>query len=110
MDQAALDALEWLAPWVRCRPGLEAELAREVGPGHPLAGRRAVAVGRRLDTDDVLFFLPEGPAPLAVVHLSWTGRCETRPEWPWTELYTSIPDWVERRMRADHAECGPSEP
>jgi hypothetical protein len=97
-----LDGLEWLDPWRATGPGLEGELAREVGPGHVLAGRRAVAVGRRLDNDDVLFHLPDGPALLAVVHLTWTGQRERRPEWPQTELYRSVAEFVERRMLPDH--------
>ena len=102
---AELRTLEWLPPWVPA-PGTEsslaAELAREVGPGHPLFKRPVVLLGRRLDQDDVLFWLPAGPAALAVVHLTWTGRQERSPDWPWTVLYTSVADWLERGMRADH--------
>jgi len=52
----------------------------------------------------VLFWLPDGPAPLAVVHLTWTGRRERSPEWPFTVLYDSVDDWRARCMRADHEE------
>ena len=83
---------------------MEVELEREVGDAHPLSGRRAVSVGRRDDCDDVLFFLPDSPQPLAVVHLTWSGRRESRPEWPHTTFYSSVEDWVERRMRPDHLE------
>jgi hypothetical protein len=65
-----------------------------------LAGRRAVAVGRRKDNDDVLFHLPDGPALLAVVHL--TGHRERKPEFPWTVLYHSVVEFVERCMQPDH--------
>jgi hypothetical protein len=34
----------------------------------------AVAVARRVDQDDVLFWLPAGPTLLAVVHLTYSGR------------------------------------
>ena len=101
---AELRDLTWLAPWEPTDADLGAELAREAGPGHPLFGRRAVAVARRADDDDVLFWLPDGPAPLAVVHLTWTGRRERSPEWPWTVFYDSVDDWRERGMRADHDE------
>jgi hypothetical protein len=83
-------------------PGVESELARELAPGHVLAGRRAVAVGRRADNDDVLFHLPDGPALLAVVHLTWTGQREWRPAWPHTVLYHTVAEFVERCMRPDH--------
>ena len=96
--------VEWLEPWHPTKPGLEAELAREVSSQHPLSGRRAVAVARRHDCDDVLFFLPDGPSPLAVVHLTWARERETRPEWPYAEFYSSLQDWIERCMRQDHAE------
>lgn len=102
-DLTELRQLEWLEPWEPTGPGLENELAREVGEGHVLSGRLAVAVARRRDNDDVLFHLPEGPAPFAVVHLTWTGSRERRPEWPWTELYRSVEEFAVRRMRPDHA-------
>ena len=102
MELQTLGDLKWLDPWRPTAPGLEAELSREVGPGHVLAGRRAVAVGRRMDNDDVLFHPPDGPALLAVVHLTWTGQRERRPEWPQTELYHSVAEFAERRMEPDH--------
>jgi hypothetical protein len=102
MELPELRELEWLDPWSPTAPGLESELAREIGPGHVLAGRRAIAVGRRVDNDDVLFHLPDGPALLAVVHLTWTGQRERSPEWPATALYRSVAEFAERRMRPDH--------
>lgn len=102
MELAELRELDWLDPWRPTPPGLETELARELGPGHVLAGRRAVAVGRRMDNDDVLFYLPDGPALLAVVHLTWTGQRERTADWPHAELYQSVAEFAERRMRPDH--------
>jgi hypothetical protein len=102
MELPDLSELEWLEPWRPTAPGLEAELARELSRGHVLAGRRAVAVGRRVDNDDVLFHLPDGPALLAVVHLTWTGQRERKPEWPHTQLYHSVAEFVERCMRPNH--------
>jgi hypothetical protein len=63
-----------------------------------------VAVGRRVDCDDVLFWLPEGPAALAVIHLTWIGKRERSPQFPWVTLYASVAEWLEQGMRADHAE------
>lgn len=65
--------------------GLERELARELPPGHRLAGRAVRALARGPDDDDVLYGLPDDA--LAVVHLTW--RRETDPEWPWTAVYDS---------------------
>lgn len=94
--------IEWLAPWEPVQPGPESELANEVGPGHPLYQRQALAVGHRNDSDDVLFFLPDHSPPLAVVHLTWAGEQETRSDFPWTTFYFSLDDWVERCMQHDH--------
>ena len=98
--------LDWLAPWRPATQGahLEAELEREVGPGHPLHGVRAVAVGRRLDSDDVLFFIPGPQARLVVVHLTWKGGREADPSSPETIFYKSPEEWVERCMRPSHVE------
>jgi hypothetical protein len=104
MNLDDLTNLQWLEPWGPTSSGLETELEKEVSPGHPLFGRKAISFGRRDDRDDVLFFLPDNPLPLAVVHLTWTGRREENPEWPQTSFYSSLEDWVERCMRPDHLE------
>jgi hypothetical protein len=103
-----LTNLQWLDPWHSTPPGLESELEKEISPAHPLFGRGAISVGRTDDRDDVLFFLPDNPLPLAVVHLTWTGKREKNPEWPHTTFYSSLDDWIERRMEPDHLEfaCG----
>jgi hypothetical protein len=104
ISRADFEAIPWLLPWEPSDVPLEDQLQREVGRVHPLYGRKAITIGRRVDNDDVLFFLPDGPAPLAVVHLTWSGRREERAEWPSTILYASLQDWVERCMKADHLE------
>jgi hypothetical protein len=108
MNLDDLTKLQWLEPWYpAASAGLEAELEKELAPSHPLFGSRAVAVGRRADCDDALFFLPDNSLPLAVVHLTWSGGGGNR-EWPRTTFYESLDDWVERRMKPDHweFECG----
>lgn len=95
--------IDWLDPWYPDRSGLESELASEVSPGHPLFQTEAVAVARRIDTDDVLFFLPKSTPPLAVVHLTW--RKETSSEWPFTSFYLSPADFVENCLKPDHKRC-----
>ena len=97
---------QWLTPWraVAAGNGLAAELAREVGPGHPLAGVAAVAVGLHIACDDVLFALPPPYPPLAVVHLVWSGRQESDPHWPGTLFYQGWADWITHCMEPDHAD------
>ena|SRR2546427_8434216 len=88
--------LLWLEPWHPASSGLKAELEKEVSPEHPLFGLKAISVGRRHDCDDVFFFLPNNPYPLAVVHLTWTGRREKNPEWPHIIFYsTRVRPWEE---------------
>lgn len=99
-----LKEIIWLEPWQPTSPGLEVELKREAGETHPLFGHEAVAVGRRFDCDDVIFYLPNNVFPLAVVHLTWSGKIEESAEFPWTVLYSSVEDWVERCMKVDHEE------
>lgn len=101
---AEIRGIDWLPPWEPTEAELHLELEREAGVGHPLHRRRAVAVGRRIDQDDVLFWLPDGPAYLAVVHLTWTGKRERSPAWPFIVLYSSVEDWIVRGMRPDHTE------
>jgi hypothetical protein len=99
-----LAAMQFLDPWFRAVPGLEGELRNEVSEGHPLYGKKAISVARRQDSDDVLFLLLDHQSPLAVVHLTWSGRPERTSNWPQTTFYTSLQDWVERCMKPDHAE------
>src|SRR5262245_4631768 len=99
----------WLEPWlpasVDAAPLLIKELESEVGPKHPLFQKRAIAVGHRCD-DDVLFFLPDGPSPLAVVHLTYANKPEQDPIWPSTVFYSSLEEWIERCMKPDNAGWG----
>jgi hypothetical protein len=103
--------IPWRSPWSpAASPQCEARLAREVGPRHVLSGRPVIAVGRRMDSDDVLFYLPSGPAMLAVVHLTWGRRTpEPDPRFPYTDLYQSVSQWIERRMIPDATEFSQGE-
>lgn len=89
---AELRHVAWPVPWFATEEALDLELARETGARHPLAGRRAVAIARRNDADGVLFRLPDGPALLALVHLTW--RRETDPRWPFTTSFDSVEAWM----------------
>jgi hypothetical protein len=108
MNLDDLAKMDWLEPWgAVARPistGLEAELEKEVVPGHPLYGHRVAAVGRRFDRDEVLYFIKDGAYPLAVVHLLWREKVEGEDSlWPWTVFYSSMEEWRKESMRpANH--------
>lgn len=74
-------------------PKLEAELRREVGPGHVLWKRDLRAVARRSDADDVLFVDAAEPQSVTAVHLTWSGDREPDPRWPETMTFASWDDW-----------------
>ncbi len=67
---------------------LEGELARELRSDHPLFGRRARAVARRTDCDDVAFEVESGG--FCVVHLTWTKESGGR--WPRYEFVDRVPE------------------
>jgi hypothetical protein len=101
-------AMEWLHPWQPLSTsgiGFVRELAKELSDRHALIGVPVVAVAKRSDCDDVLFATADTTKPLAVVHLTWSGHAEPDPTWPFTTIYKSWQDWIERCMRSDHEEC-----
>jgi hypothetical protein len=77
---ADFQEIDWSEPWYFGLSGLEQELNREVSSQHPLWQVEALAVGRRIDNDDVLFLLSDYQPPLAVVRLTW--QHENSAEWP----------------------------
>ena len=96
---------EWLDPWVAVgdqRRALEKELRREVSRKHALHGRQALAIGRRVDRDDVLFELEGGDERYAVVHLTWNR--EKSATWPYTVFFGSLAEWRDECMVLDHEE------
>lgn len=95
--ETALAAVEWPEPWFALAddgaPFL-AELRREVRSGDPLSGPEVRAVARRDDRDDVLFMLPNAATPLALVHLTWSGRPDLHPGFPSTVWFTTLTDFL----------------
>jgi hypothetical protein len=90
-------------PWTALEsggPALVAELKRELSPQHVLFGRGAVAIARRKDCDDVLFRLDDGS--VAIVHLTWSGKEDQHPKFPWTTIHKTI----EEAMRHDSEDYG----
>ena len=99
--------IEWIEPWEAVEQpaeSLNAELKKEVPPEHPLYGRSANAIGHRIDCDDVLFELSNGT--LAVVHLTWSGKQDQHPQFPWTTQFQSIDEFIENAMIPDAKEYG----
>ncbi len=81
--------------------GLEHELRREVGVGHPLHGVPFAAIGIT-GSDDVLVHLLDGSDRVAVVHLTWAQSIPEPLPWPMTDIYRSLAKWAEEGMRSDH--------
>ena len=100
-----LNALPLFFPWERTTEPLEAQLYRELTPGHPLFGITARAVARRSDNKETLFALSDACLPFAVVRLCETPETLTSPLSPATEFYASLDDWVENRMQRDHKDA-----
>ena len=77
--------------WMRA--SIDAELAREVGPGHILHGRSATALARCKHCDDALFQLHDGE--FARVHLTWSQRRLDKRPWPTSEVFSGWPQAIE---------------
>jgi hypothetical protein len=101
-----MEDLALLEPWARVTNArdLEAELARELVPGHRLHGRRLRAFAKN-DDGDVLFV---ADTLVAVVHLTWAK--ETNPDAPAADLYPSLDEWAARQMTPDHRRLEQGEP
>lgn len=96
-----LGNMEVLLPWENCSSRLlESELNREVSEKHILHSVEAVLVARRVDNDDVLFFLPKSKKPFAVVHLTWSK--EDSITFPLTRFFSSLNEWIEECMKVDN--------
>jgi hypothetical protein len=87
--------IHWMAPWRAIQfdaevPGVQRQLDMEITATHPLFGQGAVAVGRRIDNDDVVAILSDGT--YVNVHLVW-GRSGGGPfadEFPSWLAYDSL--------------------
>lgn len=65
---------------------LNAELLREIGPGHVLHGVELHVIARATPQDDVIVQTTDGQ--VAMVHMTWSRRREA-PPWPTTETVSS---------------------
>lgn len=99
--------VKWLEAWELLKDSGEVsvnELRKELASQHVLFVVALRAIARHIECDDVLFATEDLENPLAVVHLTWVGRTESEPQWPYTTLYKNWQDWIERRMNPDHQE------
>ena len=80
-----------------------AELQRELSAEHLLFGQPVSAIARRQDCDDVLVRFGQSPPRYAVVHLTWSGKREISPEWPATQVFNSLDQFVQK-MQQDSVE------
>ena len=100
-----MENIEWLEPWAEIqtdrRKPFEAQLKREVQPGHLLYQVEVNAVAQRFDCDDVLFALVNHVHALAVVHLTYSTS-QASSQWPRTQFFDNIQDWVENCMKPDN--------
>ncbi|MGJ7542287.1 hypothetical protein [Variovorax sp. LT1R16] len=104
-----VESLNWRLPWRQLTPSLDLpalqrQLERELADGHPLWGRHAEVMARRVDTDDVLVSCPDGT--LATVHLDWAKVPHSRPnEYPSMQEHPSVVA-LQQVIDADAAEYG----
>ena len=89
--------LEFLLPWFTMESNgiFEKELIHEISKEHILHEKKAKAIAKREDCDDVLFKI--GETEYAVVHLTWSSKKETTSNYPrttiynhWTEVYEKV--------------------
>ena len=93
-DDAMMLPIAWKAPWRAVddpdeRDGVQARLEHEIHWRHPLRGRRAKVIGRRIDNDDIVAVVDDGT--LVNVHLVWQddALAWTRRDWPTWYAYGS---------------------
>ena len=99
--------IPWRRPWRQLvsdaeRLAIRRQLLREIWarPLHPLWGKHAVAIGRRIDNDDVLVRLRSGS--LARVHLGFDRRISFRVFerfFPHTTMFERDEDFIAQLLR-----------
>jgi hypothetical protein len=82
---------------------VQRQLEREITSAHPLHGRGAQAIGRRIDCDDVVVVLADGK--YANVHLVWSKSGDPSGKWPTWFEYGRLADFVQA-MNGDAEEYG----
>lgn len=91
-DDGQTEALPepWFLAGAALRAALEAELRRELAPGHALFGATVAAVAKCGACDEAAFAVEGEPgAHWARVHLTWTGHREVTP-YPRSEEFAAL--------------------
>lgn len=100
-----LDSPLSLDPWhslsLDRASAFEAEIQRELSPGHPLHAVKLSALAHSDRADDVLFRLDNDR--VVHVHLTWSGKRES-PSWPSHRIYPTLDAWREQIMLPDHGD------
>jgi hypothetical protein len=107
MSVISIEKVNFLDPWEPVqgsKSNIEVELQKELGKNHVLYGINIEAVGKRIDCDDYLFYLPDYTHKFAVVHLTWSGHRENDGRWPSTKLYIDKEEWEVQCMVRDYLE------
>jgi hypothetical protein len=104
----SVSLIPWRSPWRAIQfaadiPGVQAQLEIEITPKHPLFGRSAIVVGRRIDCDDVLVTFKDDT--YANVHLVWGRSGDNSGEYPSWFPYGGLPEFV-TAMNGDAEEYG----
>jgi len=106
----SMSHVEWKTPWRSLdsgteMPAIHRQLEQEIVAEHPLHGKQATAIARRIDCDDVLVRLGDGT--YANVHLPWSRPGSERGlgEYPSFFVYGSLDAFVSA-MQKDFDEYG----
>jgi hypothetical protein len=84
--------------------GLPLNCNERSGQPTPCFSKPALALAVARDRDDILFEINDGASlRYAVVHLTWSGKTEVSANFPWTEFFDSLTQWIEW-MKAYHEE------
>ena len=92
--KTSIEDIQWRAPWRPInhpadQPALQRQLELELAKGHPLWGRDANVVGRRINSDEVVVICSD--KAVAAVHLDWaTGPHQKTAEYPSVIEYESL--------------------
>jgi hypothetical protein len=90
--------ISWKLPWYPIQSQAEIhavqhQLEMEITENHPLSGKDALVIGRRIDNDDVLVKLNGGK--YARVHLVWgITPAQFSTEYPRTLMFESLDDFL----------------
>jgi hypothetical protein len=99
--------MKFVEPWVsidKDADALVAELERELPEKHVLYKKPVKALARRTDCDDVLFQICDSSEQFAIVHLTWSGKRDLHPNFPWTEIFKSFAEFDKNKMQPDALE------